>query len=358
MPSIIGHDKAIETIRAALRSGRVHHAWILSGPQGIGKCTVAREFARQLLDPSAGPDDLGLGGTALSSPEGQLLDAGNHPDLHEVRKEDAAFSDSRQLRDRKQMNVPLDLLRERVIGGHVSDGSFHDAPAYRKSQMGHGKVFILDEAELIDQYGQNALLKTLEEPPPNTWLFLVTARPERLLPTVRSRCEHVRLGPLSEEEMQRWMAEAMPGAPDTDWLLQWAEGAPGMVHQAETAELAAFANDLDAILQDLDEGRWHPDFGNRIAEFISERADQAVKANNKASKDVANKQAASLVLRLLGSHVRDRLGSVSDGQLDEGSRLWALANRINEAEDQLNRGLNMKHALAALGAEWSQLCAT
>ncbi|MEE2906238.1 MAG: hypothetical protein VX527_00250 [Planctomycetota bacterium] len=356
MPAIIGHESPLQTIRDALRAGRIHHAWILSGPPGIGKCTVACEFARGLLDPQAGPDDFGLGGTALASPEGTLLASQTHPDLHIIRKEDAAYADTNSLRRRKQMNIPIDLLRERIIGGHTDDGAMHEAPAWRKSHYGQGKVFILDEAELIDPQGQNALLKTLEEPPPKTWLMLVTSRPERLLPTVRSRCEHVRLGPLPENQMRQWMTESIPDATDVDWILQWAEGAPGMALLAAETSLMDCARDLAPILDDLDRGTWHQAFGGRIVDFITERAEQVVKANSKASKDMANKQAASLVLRLLSAHVRRRLAVVESGDFETGQQLWALANRIGETEDQLQRGLNMKHVLESLGAEWPQLC--
>ena len=93
----------------------------------------------------------------------------------------------------------------------------HDAPAYRKSVLGNGKVFIIDEAELMDNNGQNSILKTLEEPL-ETPIILVTSRPERLLPTVRSRCDHVRFGPLSDEDMRKWLDENVEDHDDVQWL--------------------------------------------------------------------------------------------------------------------------------------------
>ncbi|MDG2424109.1 MAG: hypothetical protein P8M22_09030 [Phycisphaerales bacterium] len=356
MPAIIGHESPLNTIRNAIQAGRVHHAWILSGPPGVGKFTVACEFARGLLDPQADPDDFGMGGTAMASQEGTLLESGSHPDLHIIRKEDAAFAQTSTLRSRKQMNIPIDLLRERIIGGHTDDGAMREAPAWRKSHYGRGKVFILDEAELIDPAGQNALLKTLEEPPPDTWIFLVTSRPERLLQTVRSRCEHVRFGPLPNDQLRQWITESLPDATDVEWIMQWAEGAPGMAMLADETSLMECARDLGPILDDLDHGKWNQGFGVRIVEFITDRAEQVVKANSKASKDMANKQAAAIVLRLLGAHVRRRLATVETGDTETGRHLWALANRIGETEDQLQRGLNLKHVLESLGAEWSQLC--
>ena len=358
MKPIIGHHAALDTLRSALESGRLHHAWIFSGPPGIGKCLVASEFARVLLDPQAGAGDLGSGGTAVVSPEGEKLSAGNHPDLHVVHKEDSVHARTRSLRDRKQMNVPLDLLRERIIGGHTSDGAMHEAPAYRKSVLGNGKVFIIDESELMDNNGQNSILKTLEEPPRDTWIILVTSRPERLLPTVRSRCDHVRFGPLSDDDMRRWLGENTDGGGDVDWLLDWSEGAPGMALLAKESNLIRCASDLEPVIESLNSGDWQKEFGVVVTEFISARADQVVKQNKKASKDVANKQALSLILRLLGMHVRTRLAHTASGDVESGRRLWELANRIGDAEDQLQRGLNMKHVLETLAADWSQTCRT
>ena len=357
MKLVIGHHAALETLRSAIESGRIHHAWIFSGPPGIGKCLVASEFARVLLDPQAGPDDLGLGGTALASPEGEKLAAGTHPDLHVVHKEDSVHARTRSLRERKQMNVPLDLLRERIIGGHTSDGAMHDAPAYRKSVLGNGKVFIIDEAELMDNNGQNSILKTLEEPPRDTWIILVTSRPERLLPTVRSRCDHVRFGPLSDEDMRKWLDENVEDHDDVQWLLDWSEGAPGMALLAQDSNLIQCAGDLRPIIDSLDSGIWQKEFCVLVSEFVASRAEQ-VKQNKKASKDVANKQALSLILRLLGMHVRRRLSDTEAGDVEIGRRLWELANRIGDAEDELHRGLNVKHVLESLAAGWSQTCRT
>ena len=334
----------------------MHHAWILSGPTGVGKFAVACEMARVLLDPGAGPDDLGLGGTALQTHEGMLLEAGNHPDLHIIRKEDAEFAETRSLKTRKQMNIPLDLIRERIIGGRTSDGHQRESAAWRTSFMTAGKVFILDESELIDPQGQNSLLKTMEEPPPSTWIFLVTSRPERLLPTIRSRCQHLRFGPLPEDDMRSWITESMPEAGDVPWLIQWSQGAPGMALRADESDLRQCAQDLKPMLDDLDRGTWNDQFGIRLAEFIKAFADRATKANAKASKEVANRHATGLAIRLLGNHVRARLATIQPGDFEGGERLWELANRIAETEDQVNRNLNIKHALAALAAGWSQVC--
>ena len=189
---VLGHDRPIATLRAAIDAGRVHHAWVFAGPMGVGKLTTARALASIILDPTASPT---LTGKIEPDPDSQtqrLIRAGSHPDLHVITKELSAVSEEATLRAKKQRNIPIDLLRERMIGGRVPHGSptgrFIEPVIGKAPQLGHAKVFIIDEAELLDAYGQNALLKTLEEPPRDSYIILVTTAEERLLPTIRSRC--------------------------------------------------------------------------------------------------------------------------------------------------------------------------
>ena len=138
----------------------------------------------------------------------------------------------------------------------------------------------------------------------------------------------------------------------------WSEGAPGMALLAQDSNLIQCAGDLRPIIDSLDSGIWQKEFGVLVSEFVASRAEQVVKQNKKASKDVANKQALSLILRLLGMHVRRRLSDTEAGDVEIGRRLWELANRIGDAEDELHRGLNVKHVLESLAAGWSQTCRT
>src|SRR5690606_4650358 len=117
-----------------------------------------------------------------------------HPDLHVVTKELARYSEDRSTRERKLTQIPVDVLRTELI-----------EPVYRAAQMGHGKVFIVDEAELLNDAGQNAMLKTLEEPPAGTTIILVTSIQDRLLPTIRSRCQRVAFVPLPDSVVSRWL---------------------------------------------------------------------------------------------------------------------------------------------------------
>jgi len=129
MTEILGQSRALEILDHALRSGRFHHGWIFSGPRGVGKFTAAVQVARVLLDPELRARGLPAAADveSIQNPRStiqNLIDSGRHPDLHIIRKELAAYSDDRLLRERKQLNIPIDLLRERIIGD-----AEHEAPA-------------------------------------------------------------------------------------------------------------------------------------------------------------------------------------------------------------------------------------
>ncbi|HRP62428.1 MAG TPA: AAA family ATPase [Phycisphaerales bacterium] len=345
MDRILGQPHAIEVLRAALRSQRVHHAWIFSGPLGVGKFTTAVEFARLLLDPDAAPT---LTGEIESDPHSAcslLIDAGTHPDLHIIRKELARFSDDRQLREKKLTNMPLDVLRENMIGGR--DGG--EAPAYRTAMRGHGKVFIIDEAELLENTAQNAMLKTLEEPPAETFIILITSRPERLLPTIRSRCQHVRFTSLDDCAMQAWVTQAKLDCPreELEWIIRFADGSPGVALIAAEYGFASWDRTLAPMLTEIDRGRFPVAMGETLAALVEEFAVAWVKKHDNASKDAANKDGLRHVLSLLATHARRNL-------LQDPYRASAMIDAIRETESQAAANVNLKMVLENLSSRWAQ----
>ncbi len=349
MDRILGQPHAVAALRTALASGRFHHAWIFAGPRGIGKFTTAVELARILLDPEAVD-----GRSDLESRTSRLIDAGTHPDLHVIRKELALYSDAAEVRARKLLNIPIDVLRQRMIGGPI-DGRFHEAPAHKTAVLGHGKIFILDVAELIDEQGQNLLLKTLEEPPPRTYMLLVTCRPQRLLPTVHSRCQTVRFAPLDAGAMAAWFdrADLGLGADERAWIERFCDGSPGLAMLAAEYGFYRWKSALAPSLQSLEGGRFPDGGGDTMAGLVETFATEWVKKHDLASKDAANKDGARHLLAMLAGYARRRL---AEGVERGGTARWlSIIDLIKAAERELASNVNQKLLLENLVVQWAQV---
>jgi len=328
--TVLGQEKAIATIQRALEVGRSHHAWIFAGQRGVGKYTTALEFAKKILKTDVDPT--------------------KHPDIHVIRKEDVVWANTPALRKRKQTNIPLDLLRERIIGGTTSDDKVHDSPAFKTPVLGAKKVFIIDEAELLDEAGQNALLKTLEEPPLDTTIILVTSRGDVLLPTIHSRCTLVSFAPLSTQNMQDWSAGADLDVSPSDlaWAVSFANGSPGLVCEAIAANLPQLADSLSGFLS-LKE-KEYVSAAHKIIDFVEGLVAATLKQNSSASKEAANRRAAELVLLMFGGSSQTL---IKNGRAEDG----IIASQIlSDIEQQFSTNISMKVLLESLSVRWAHLC--
>ena len=205
-PSLVGHEAAQASLLDALASRRLHHAWLITGAEGVGKATLAYRFARRLL--GGGAASLGM---PASDPVFRRVAAGTHADLLTVERE----WDDKKKRMKKQ------IAAETVRG---IPPFLHLTPA-----EGGWRVVIVDGAEDVNAQSANALLKVLEEPPPRAVIILVCSASGRLLPTIRSRCRHLALAPLSPGEMGAVLADRLPelGEADRRALAGMAQGSPG-----------------------------------------------------------------------------------------------------------------------------------
>jgi DNA polymerase-3 subunit delta' len=183
-----GHEEAEAAFEDARARGRLHHAWLLTGPEGIGKATFAYRAARRLL---GAPADLGHGllGVDPAHPVSRQVMGRAHPDLLVLERigEDG----------KPRKNIPVDDARK------LSE-FFSKSPAAAPH-----RVAIIDAADDLNVNAANALLKTLEEPPPKGVLLMVTHSPGRLLPTIRSRCRRLMLRPLGADDVARAAADAL-----------------------------------------------------------------------------------------------------------------------------------------------------
>ncbi|MFN0134454.1 MAG: hypothetical protein ACKVW3_18220 [Phycisphaerales bacterium] len=332
LEAIIGHDDAITTIRRAMGSGRLHHAWVFEGPPGIGKFTTALAFARLALTPAE------AGGTAADEVT---------PDLHVITKELAAVSRVATVRDSKQRNIAKAVLDEFLI---------EPATRTRVGRPGSlvSRAFIIDEAELIEDAGQNSLLKTLEEPPVGSLIVLVTSRPDRLLPTIRSRSHRVAFRPLDATAMGRWLGSRDLSGLDAaarDWLVDYADGSPGMASLALATGLSQWHGALTPLLMEADHGRFPLTLGTVGSKLLSAWSEAWVDANPSASKDAANKSAARLLFRMIHEHYRKRARRDPESSR-RAIELTARAERYAEAGVQPVFVLDhLAAGLAAIGRE-------
>lgn len=353
---VIGHSAARKTLTRALTGGHLPHAWIFHGPSGVGKCTLAMRLAAIIVDPSSTDGARAALDPVRDSRSAQLLRAGTHPDVRVIRADLAATSSDRDLRERKQVNIPIGLLREHMIGGGArGEGSF-DAPVYRSSVLGAGKVFIIDEAERLEGDAQNVLLKTLEEPPPGTVIILVTSSLERMLPTIRSRCQRIALAPLSPDEMRAWLESRMGelhGAA-REFAEAFGAGRPGLAVTAVELGLHEWHAELLPMIDQLAKGECPLEMSERMNDLASQVAEAAVKKDELASKEAANRRAAGLLFAVIGAEVGRRLLR-SAGDPHALSYWTRVPEVIAATESAIRSNVNQKLVLADFVAQWAAL---
>jgi hypothetical protein len=308
LEAVIGHAAPRRTLAAAMQAGRMHHAWIFHGPAGVGKFTTAYAFAATILDPTTAPGLTGELAPEADSPVQRMARAGTHPDLYVIRKELAAVSREDRIRRQKQTTIAKEVLEEFLIEPAAKTAAL-------RGESIASKVFIVDEADLLDARGQNALLKTLEEPPAGTVIILVTAFPDDLLPTIRSRCQRVAFAPLGDDDMRAWLSTGGLHIPpeQRDWVLRFASGSPGAATLAVRHNLYSWHETLAPMLDAAMGGRYVIDLGPSMHKLVEEQAAAAAASDKLASKDAANKQWGRRMLAYVAEHARGKLRARAAG---------------------------------------------
>lgn len=244
---MIGHQDATSAFLEAWQGGRLHHAWLLAGPQGMGKGAFAARIARFLVThgkagggQAVALDDVGDGAAA------RLVDAGNHPEI---------LSLTRQSKEKSKdlaRNITIDQVRQMIRRLHLS------------LSLGDWRVIIVDAVDDLENDGANALLKTLEEPPAQTLFLLVSHSPGRLLPTIRSRCRTLRFQPVGTDVMTTWLHELRPmlEMPEVRAIAAASGGVPGKAIALIDSDVAVMEKKLRAIAATGDPG-------NRLREALA-----------------------------------------------------------------------------------------
>jgi len=221
---VVGHQHAKEMLARALARSAVHTGYLFTGPSGVGKHLVAVEFVRAWLCGGAGTKPCGV------CPSCGLSGGPAHPDLLVVTPE--------------EKKKTISIKQVRALGAWLSQSPI----------FGRHKAAILDPADSLGGEAANALLKTLEEPPPGRVIVLIATRPGALPPTVRSRCQQVSFGSLSDDEVaevlrrKRWPAQSARQA------AALAEGSPGVALERDGRLWQETAESVRALFEALAAG--------------------------------------------------------------------------------------------------------
>jgi DNA polymerase-3 subunit delta' len=222
---ILGHEASIAALARLLARGRMPHALLFHGPAGVGKATVARQLARALLCRDGGCE---------RCDDCRLFDAGNHPDFMLVKLELRKDSKTEY---RQQIVVEQVRRIVQIVGL---------APRH-----GARRVFLIDPADKMNAESQNALLKTLEEPPARAALLLIASRPQVLVATVRSRCFSLGFAALRAQSLARLLADRGFDEREALERAALAEGRPGRALELDVADLRARRESLLGGLERL-----------------------------------------------------------------------------------------------------------
>jgi len=234
---LFGHDAAVAAFRESLDAGRLHHAWLISGAEGIGKALFADKAALRVLAEGQGPVSAPGLDVPDDHPAAKLMAAGSHPDFMRLE---------RLARD----NGSGDLARSVTVDQVRSLARLFSTTA----SMSPWRVVVIDAIDDLERPGANALLKNLEEPPPKSLFLLVSHASERLLPTIRSRCRQLRLARLDDDAMTSALGAALPDADakEIGELKAAAQGSPGRALQFRGLDIAALDRAMAELVRDGD----------------------------------------------------------------------------------------------------------
>ena len=295
---LIGHEGAQQSLLAAWDSGRLPHAWLITGPKGIGKATLAFRFARFVLAKDEPDVDLSSLAISENSATFQHVAGFGHPGLLTIER---GWDDKRS-RWRGEIGVD-DVRRLQPFFG-------------MKPEPGQWRVCVIDAADEMNRNAANAALKTIEEPPDRGLILLLASAPGRLLPTIRSRCRTLALQPLSEEQVADILADKRPDLPEEDRraAARLAEGSAGRAIALADAGGAALYGEMIALVADLP----RLDVG-RLNAYIDRLARPAAEPAYRAATDLLRRWLARLV----------KAGQVSEGGVPgEEEGLGRLASRV------------------------------
>lgn len=314
MTSPVGNEAAQAAFAAAVASGSMHHAWLIAGPEGVGKGTFARAAAASLIGGGTQRDD--------------LIAAGAHPDFRLIEREVWTKPDVlTPLDERKETDVPARSIR-------VIQIRWLRAALATRPSLGERRAVVIDAVDDLEAAGANALLKSLEEPPQGTIFLLVSHAPGRLLPTIRSRCRLLRFGLLDGGEMRGALLTARPDL-DRDELAALAEvgeGSPGRALRFAGLDVAGLDAAIAAIAADGDADNARRSTLARAlgGKGAAARYEAFLERAPAFMARAARQRSGAALAATLDAHARARdvAGAALGLSLDPQATVWAMAGLL------------------------------
>ena len=255
--ALVGHTNEEAKFASMFNNNTLHHAWLLNGPTGIGKATLAYRMIRRVL--GGVPQTEGALDIPQSDPVAQRIQSLGHGDFLLVRRP----YDQKT----KKLRAEIPITEARKISNFFS----------RKASEGGWRVCLIDSIDEMNRNATNAVLKTLEEPPEKALLILLSNAPGRLLPTIRSRCLSLPLRPVDDIELRTWLAaRTNADKQDVEAAVYLANGAPGKAF--------AYVQNAESVLRPL--GRFFRGFPRQNPQLLHSISDTLALVKNKVSHDL------------------------------------------------------------------------
>jgi DNA polymerase-3 subunit delta' len=325
---IFGQSAAIDWLKSAYLSDRLPHGLIFAGPTGVGKGTSARAMAALFLcEHPKGTMPCG------NCPSCRVFDSGNHPDYHVISKELIRYHD--KTGKSKGIDLSIHVIRPELL-----------EPAGRKAVMGRGKIFVIEQADLMNPQAQNSMLKTLEEPAGRTLIILLTDQPGALLPTIRSRSQVVRFAALADETVRKELHKRKIDSTLAAEAASLSRGSLGVALKWIEDGVVEPARELSEQVDAAFKGNPPADLPGWLKKAAESYAEKQLERDELSSKDQATREGLSLYLMIAGERFRKRLAEQQDPA--ELERACAAIDAIARAEGYLDANVNTAIALQQL----------
>ena len=321
---IFCQNNPVRLLISAFHTDKVAHAYIFAGIEGVGKFKTAREFAKLLLCPTPVIEN-DFADSCGKCPSCTDFEAGTHPDFQHVYKELLEFTE--EGKDKKTpIDLSIDVIRDFVI---------KKVPI--KPSLSDRKVFVISEGERLNKDSQNALLKVLEEPPAYCTIILLCTRLENLLPTIKSRSQTIRFGPVSEERIVAKLVQSGFDEQTSIFLARFSQGSLG--NALSLAELERAGAQIIQTKKELVKELANLQYQQAITlseNFLKKSKQIAAvwsKTDEKTSKSDINRRAAKIIIHTIISALTDAMkvntkGSKAIINLDQVEQIQKIAKKF------------------------------